>query len=220
MSKAQAARWVCLGVLAAMPLGCQPGLGRLAWMFEPPQRVKALYTPPPGKTVLVFVDDVLNPVQYQPIKVELAARLNAYLIQKKLAADTVPYETLVEWGSKTADTEHLSVAEVGQAMGADLVLYVHLDKFSLKDDQQSPLWHGQMGTTIRLVDVKAGRLWPMDRPEGYAMPQVETASVDDSSPTYGTEVARELAEAMAERIVNVFCDHTVPADADRPKWGI
>lgn len=214
MSKARATGWVCLvAVAAAMPLSCQSGLGRLAWMFEQPQKVKALYTPPPGKTILVFVDDILNPLQYQPIKGELTERLNAELVQKKIAGDTVPYEAIVEWTARTRNLERLSVSEIGQALKADLVLYVHLDKFSVKDDEQGPLWHGQMGTTIRLVDVHVGRLWPTDRPEGYTVPSVETPSVDDSSPGYAAEVARQLAKLMAEHIIDCFCDHTVPPGA-------
>ncbi len=219
MSTARVARWAWVLITAAVPLGCQPALGRLAWIFEPPQKVKALYDLPPRKTVLVFVDDVLNPLEYQPVKMELTERLNAHLIQKKLVADIVPYEMIVQWTSRTTDLDRLSVSEVGQALGAELVLYVHLDKFRVKEDERSPLWHGQMATTVRVVDVYAGRLWPQDRPEGYAVPQVETPTADNPSASYGAEVTRQLTEAMAEEIINLFCDHTVPASEPPPPPG-
>lgn len=179
-------------------------------MFEQPGKVDALYKPPPGKRVLVFVDDVLNPLQYQPIKAELTERLNDKLVQKKIAAATVPYEDMMQWAGTAGDFSHASVAEAGQALGADWVLYVHIDKFSVRDDETNPLWHGQMATTVRLVDVRAGRLWPLDRPDGYTVPRVETPVVDDSSASYGGEVASQLAREMADRVTDLFCDHTVP----------
>lgn len=216
MSKARMARCVIWAAIAVTPLGCQPGLGWLATVMSPAEKVKPLYTLPPGKTVLVFADDLLNPVPYQPVKLELTERLNALLAQKKLVADTVPYEEIVMWASRTEDLEQLSVAEVGRALGADVVLYVHIDRLRLKEDASSSLWRGEMATTVRVVDVRAGRLWPLDRPEGYVVPAVDTGAVDDPSPVYGAEVARQLAEAMAENIIKLFCKHTIPATTPPP----
>jgi hypothetical protein len=216
MNKIRTGRWVVWAAIAMMPLGCQSGLGWLAWMAAPTETVKPLFTLPEGKKVLVFTDDILNPVAYQQIKGELTDRLNARLMQKKLVAATVPYETFVAWASRTPNLDRLSVSEVGKALDADLVLYVHVDHLRLKEDERSTLWRGELATTVRVVDVQAGRLWPLDRPEGYAVQQVETPTVDDPSPVYGEEVARQLADAMSEAIVNLFCEHTVPMSAPPP----
>jgi len=200
------------GLLAAA--AAAGGCAAVSWtvaQFAPPQKVDALYKPPKGKTILVFVDDIYTEVAYQPIKVELTDRLNDRLTKYKIAAATVPYKNFITLASAGRDFDNLTVAEAGRRLGADLVLYVHIDKFSLRDDEQSPLWHGQLQATIRIVDVDAGRLWPLDDPEGYAVPPVDLPAVDNSSAAYGSEVARQLAEEMAERIVNCFRDHTAPA---------
>ncbi len=187
----------------------------MALQFAPPQQVKALYKPPPGKTILVFVDDVLNPVSYEPVKGDLTDQINEKLITHKIAAMTIPHEALMQLMSSTRDFDRLSIAEVGQKLKAELVLYVHIDKLRLKEDEQSPLWQGELQATIRLVDVKAGRLWPQDRPEGYAVPPVQTPPTDNASSTYGEQVAKDLAEQMAEHIVAVFYDHTAQAGEEQ-----
>jgi hypothetical protein len=190
--------------------GCQAGMGWLAANLSPPQKVKALYKPPAGKTILVFVDDVLNPVVYEPIKSDLTEQINEKLVMHKVAAATVPYDQLTQLRSTTPNFDRLSVSEVGQRLNVDMVLYVHIDKFSLKDENQNPLWHGQLQTTVRLVDVAAGRLWPPDQPEGYLMPAVELPPTDNSASAYDVQVAKDLASQMAERIAEVFYDHEVP----------
>jgi hypothetical protein len=215
----RAVRWAAWVAVAMIPLGCQPGAGWLAWVTALPETVKPVYKLPAGKKVLVFTDDVLNPVAYQPIKAELAQGVNERLTQKKLAASVVPYDAFLTWASKTENLERLSVAEVGRALGADLVLYVHVDRLQLKEDERSTLWRGELATTVRVVDVREGRLWPQDRPEGYPVPQVETPTVDDPSPQYGEEVARRLADEMSEAVVNLFCEHTVPGGTAPPPPG-
>ena len=209
---------VLLGTVAfAVALaGC--GVGPwLAYQMSPAQKVAAKYQPPEGKTILVFPDDALDPVNYEPVKQIMATEINKRLIKNKVAAMTVPYQHLMDLESRTPNFSRLAVSEVGDKLGAHIVLYVHIDKFSLKDDEANPLWHGQMETTVRMVDVRArsaeeARLWPKDRPRGWPVESVDIPT-SETTRTYDTKLARELAERMAERIVNLFCEHTA---AKRP----
>ncbi|MDY6913304.1 MAG: hypothetical protein SVT52_02445 [Planctomycetota bacterium] len=205
-------RTVWLVMLTAM-LSAVGGCAVVSWFvaqFAPPQKVKALYKPPKGKTLLVFVDDLGQEVTYAPIKGKLTEKLNKLLVAKGVAGQTVDYDRLVDLSIAASDFNRLAVCEVGQKLGADIVLYVWIDKFSLKDTEASPLWRGQFGTTVRLVDTEAGRLWPQDR-LGYPVKPVETPRIDNASPTYGTELVDILAERMADRITKLFHDHRVPA---------
>ena len=210
MKRRASAWWTVLALAAVLPIGgCAPGLAWFVAQFAQ-EKVQALYKPPARKTVLVFVDDMLNPVSTPAIKGELTERLNAQLTQHKLAAVTVPHTKLMELMSAGRDFDRLSVAEVGRKLGAELVLYVHIDKFSLRDEEQGSLWRGELRATIRWVDVQTGRLWPDDRPEGHALPPVETPVVDSTSAATGQELTRQLAELAADRIAKCFYDHTVP----------
>ncbi|MBL7132653.1 MAG: hypothetical protein ISS78_01015 [Phycisphaerae bacterium] len=193
-------------VFAGTLVGC--GVGPwLAWQLSPAQTVAAQYEPPEGKMILVFPDDMLRPVNYEPVKQILASEINRLLVKNKIAAVTVPYQNLAEMESKTSGFNKLSVSEVGQKLGAHIVLYVHIDRFSLKDDEANPLWHGKLEATVRMVEVKKGLLWPKDRPAGWPVEPLDVPTTEDSK-TYDTRLARILAERMAERIVNLFCKHT------------
>ena len=204
-----------LAAAAASLLLCCPGcatvLGWTAAQFAPPKKVPATYKIPSGKTILVFIDDVMAEVNYQPIKSELTERINSKLMDHKIAAAVVPFDQIAKVMAQTKNFEGLAVSEVGEKLKADIVLYVHIDKFSLKDDNASPLWHGQLHTTVRVVDVKGGRLWPEDKPEGSPMPPADLPAMENPAAGYGGELTRQLAEKMSDTIVKLFYDHMVPA---------
>jgi hypothetical protein len=197
--------------LAAALMGCGPLIGWMANTFAPPQKVPALYRPPPGKKFLVFVDDILNPVGYEPIKAELTQHLNRQLEEKNVAADIVAYEDMLTLKAAIPEFNRLSVSEVGGKLGADIVLYVKVDRFSLKDNEATPLWQGRLHTTVRLVGVEVGRLWPEDRPEGYPVEPLEPPAETHPSPNHGEVLSKALAETMAGRIAKLFYDHEISA---------
>lgn len=187
----------------------------IAWLvavLAPPKRIPAVYELPKRKKVLVFVDDIVGPVRYEAVKRELTEGINDRLLKEKVAAKTVPYEHLFRLIASRPDFNLLSIFEVGKLLGADLVVYVRLDEFSLKDTPNVPLWHGKLRTTVRLVDVSGKQLWPLDRPAGHVVEPVEMPEVIDASSTYGTELASQMAERMAERIARLFYTYYIPRD--------
>ena len=205
---------VVLGAVLAGTGGCTQTLAYMMAMFAPPKKVSALYEPPKGKKYLVFVDDHPSPVSWEPIKHELASRIGRRLQQEKIASGIIPYERLQDLSS-SRDFERMSIAEAGQKLGADVVLYVQIDQFALRESPYSPLWQGRLATSVWLVDARQPqRLWPKDVPEktGHPVPPVETKPVESPSPTYGEVVAKDLAEQMADRIAKLFYNHEEPHD--------
>jgi len=201
-----------LSAAMAMPLS---GCAVSAWFaaqFGPEKKVPAKYEPPAGKTILVFVDDMLHPVDYEPVKIELAEMLNKQLIDHKVAAKTIPYSRLGEFIAATPSFNSLAVGEVGRKLGADMVLYVQIDEFGLRDAAAAAeLWKGRLGTTVRLVDVTKGRLWPTDDPAGHmVLPKAETQTVSDSSQARGEQISKELAAETADKIAKLFYSHSTP----------
>ena len=109
-------------------------------------------------------------------------------------------------------SDELSNAEIARRLEADLVLYVLVNRFALKDSEAGSLWQGQMQVTVRLVDAQGQLLWPADRFGGYMTPMVTLPPVDEPSPQYAAQVCKALAEKMADRIAKLFYDHKVPLD--------
>jgi len=208
-------RRLALATLLAVPALASGGCALFGWFaaqFAPPQKVEAVYKPPSGKTILVFVDDLSNPVSYEPVKAELTNRLNEKLVENDIAAETVPYERLLNLMAATPNFNQLRIPTIGRELDADLVLYVEIVGFCLKDSQVSPLWNGKLSTRVKIVDSQEGRLWPVDRFEGYPLEPVETGTVDNPSTSYGAELAEILAEQMADSIAKLFYDHEVAAE--------
>jgi hypothetical protein len=191
--------------------------GLAAWpveAFAPPKKVKAEFKPPEGRTLLVFVDDMVRPVDYEPIKSELAQQINDLLIEKKIAGGVIPYRNVIDLASRRPDFNALSVGEVGRELKADIVLYVRIDKFALRDEGGGPMWHGQLQVTVRMVDVENGwnnrseaRLWPKDKPDGHLIPLAETPPSTETAPNHAQEITRALARNVAAEVVRPFHDH-------------
>ena len=199
-----------LGALAACGASCAIPAW-LAAQFAPPKKVDAEYKPPEDKTILVFVDDLLNPVSSDQIKIELTNKLNELLAANKVAGQTIPYSRLADLVSASPKFNELAVSQVGQKLQADMVLYVRIDDFALKDPSAPMLWKGRLGVTVRMVDSQKGRLWPTDRPDGYTVPNFETpVTPAESADDQADELIKTLAANVADRVAKLFYDHTTP----------
>ncbi len=216
-------RMLAVTMAAGMALSLA-GCAIPAWFaaqFGPERKVKAEYEPPSGKTVLVLVDDMLHPVDYEPVKIQLTEMINQQLLEHKVVSKTIPYARLGEFISATPGFNSLSVGEVGQKLGADMVLYVQIDDFGLQDSASaSELWKGRLATTIRLVDVNKGRLWPTDNPTGHMIPKSTTQTYSDSSQGRGEQISKELAADTADKIAKLFYAYSTPyegAHGDKSK---
>lgn len=208
----------CLLLLAPMALG-GGSCALPAWFaaqFSPPKKVDAEFELAKGKKVLVFVDDMLNPVSVPLVKIELSRQLGKQLVAHEVAAETVSYDRLADLVAATPNFNRLTVGEVGQKVGADIVVYVQMDEFTLKDEGVEELWRGRLQTTVRVVDVVKGRLWPRDRPEGYPVPAVTTPTQADSE-IRAEELTRTLAAQMADRIAKLFYEHETPHEGGWPR---
>jgi hypothetical protein len=186
----------------------------VAWtaaQFGPKAKIAAQYEPPAGRKILVFVDDMEYPVSHPPIKIHLTKMLNNLLVANGVAAQTVPYERLADFIGATPRFNELSVAEVGRKLDAEIVLYVRVDQFALKDQAAMDLlWRGQFQTTVRMVHVVDGPLWPKDRPSGHTVDKVETPPKSADSDTDADEITKVLASKMADRIAKLFYEHKDP----------
>ncbi len=210
--------WIITLLVALLPIaGCGEGMGYLAYVFSGPNKVDPVYSFPKGKKVLVLVDDIAMPVSDIAIKSELTNRLNRKLVDNGVAAECVPYGQLLNLMAATPDFNALSIGKVGAKLQADLVLYVNIDEFTLKEEEGVPLWRGKLKTTLRVIDTKDGRLWPIAPAWGYPVDAVETPPSSNSSPAYGTIVTKALAKLASSEIAKLFYEHKVdPYETD---WG-
>lgn len=196
-----------LSILACIPLtGC--AIAGFLMTLAPPEDIEAKYEFPAEATVLVLVDDPANLVDYAPIKYELTRRINEQLDKRELVDKTIAYSRLMQRVASSPEYSTMSIASIGEKLGAQQVLYVRITDFQLKNEKTTTVWHGRLGATVRVIDVKKGRLWPKDLVEGYPVDGVETP-MQQSGPfsQFGLKLSRQMAEEMADNIVKLFYKH-------------
>lgn len=192
------------------------GCAVIAWpfgQFAPAKKIKAMYELPKDKRICVLVENRTYGGSLESVKRNLTSYLNAELQKHSLAREVVSYDNLIDFRLSTPNYNSMSVAEIGQKFNANMVLYVHIDKFTLKDNLSDTLWHGQCKATVKVIKVAPGitrykaRLWPKDRLDGYPVKPVDRDVVANSSPNYGAQLAQKLSMQMADHIAKVFYDH-------------
>ncbi len=198
---------VLLAALAFASGGCA-AIGWAVAAFAPPERVRAEYKPPRDKAYLVLVDDVMTPAGFETVQSDLASQLNDRLEQEGIAFRTVDQADVMRLASTTGDFSRLSVSEIGERLGADVVVYVHVNKFDVSRYAGSTTWNGEIESTVRVVDVhEARRLWPDDRPAGFPAEKVLIENVDMEDREPATVLSKMIAERSADNIMKLFVDH-------------
>ena len=137
----------------------------------------------------------------------MAERLGAILKEKGLAADTVAYDRLVDLRSAEPEFNLMSIPKIGRKLGADLVVYVNIEQFMLKDNPVDTLWRGRLAGRVKVVDVLKGRIWP-DESAGHPV-KVGAPMAESYSDTFGGELAKKLAEDFAVEVAQLFHSHYV-----------
>ena len=200
----QSALWVMLVSMAAgVGAGCvSPIISYIAGQLQRPKKIEAEYKLPGGKVVLVLAENRTDARSYESIKRKLTDALNAELINRKLAKKAIPYDDLMDFRLRTPNYYQMAIKDVCRELKADLVVYVHIDRFRLKDDT-SDVWRGQIAATV-LVKDHDRRLWPEDLPKGHEVKAIERRPSVSSSQTYGDRLADLLASQMADRIAKLF----------------
>ena len=212
-TRSQNACRLAAALTAALALGgCQLLWVSLERLF-PQEKVPAKFKLPAKKTVLVFADDLQNPVSYPPIKRALNEKLSQLLKDKGLVAQTIGYDKLVDLQSASPDFNLMSIPKIGRKLGADMVVYVNIEQFTLKDNLADTLWRGRFSGRVKVVDVLNGRICP-EESAGYPVKVIAPAA-ENTSGTFGGELAKVLAENLAVEVTGLFHDHYV--DRARPK---
>jgi len=201
-----------LPVVAALSLAsCQAFTAWIVANTQTTKKVEAQYEVPKGKKILVLVESSLSETD-QPVARMLTERLNKRLRESKVAAETVPYDSLLNMSATAAGFANMRPAEVGKRLKADMVCYVLVHEFRLKDKELGHLWRGQFEAAVSMVDVESGRqVWPVAGHEGYWVDPVRTPPTMDSSSEYEAVFAGALCDEMADRIAKLFYEHEAPA---------
>jgi hypothetical protein len=193
-------------VLAAVAGGCQA----MAWgatTFTPPKRIAAQYHLPPGKKVLVFVDDPSGAIADHGVQEKLAGYLEKELVARKLVGSLVPQSELQATLVSLGDDGNVHIPRIVRGVGADLVVYVQIEGLALTDDD-TRTWQGKMILGTKVQDAQGRKLWP-DAGQ-HRVPTIEyrpKKAIDDEI-ACKDHITDQMAQIAADRIAKLFYAHS------------
>ena len=209
---------LCLAV-AMTQSGCAV-VAYLTAQIHGPEKIPAKYTLDETQRTLILVDAPRSP---EVVKRTLTQAINKELTARGLLGEVVPYGDVVALRTRTPEYNRLAVTEVGEKLGAQNVICVHISTFKLKDNPADVLWHGQMETRVKVVavvkDNTSARLWPTDSPAGYSVGPVQRDESTNASSVYATALTKSLCTEMADEVAKLFYRHDrtgIHAYGDRP----
>ena len=203
--------WALALALPAALGGCA-AVSFLVASFVPGPRTPAAYELEPNQCVLVFPDDVAHPLNYPPLKRMLAEGLNDRLTELGLADRTVEYEQLRQLAHRSPAAwragggEALGVAQVAEALGADVAVYLDIREFRLKDNPSDPVWKGNLKVLVKVVDASGERLWPTDQLGGHEV-LVATALHTSDARHHAVKLTGILSDRMVDKVARLFYAH-------------
>lgn len=194
-------RWVLMCLVVAPMMGCA-AFGAFEYAAMGPPVQPARYEPA-RKPMVVFVENYRSP---SAVALD-ADRLGSMVARELAVNDVVPVvspEALFSLREQkgTAFGE-MRISEIGQAVGAEQVLYIEL-LASRAEQPTGELMKASMSARVKVVDAADGRtLWPADMSEGYAM-QYETPMKLREEQVSLSSVREEMLRTMARRTARLF----------------
>lgn len=125
----------------ALFLGACNIVGPLGYFVVGPQAIPAVHTLDPTRTTVVFIDDRANQAPTRAIREIIGRVAEDELLSSGVVKDMVQSRRIQSVVASERYGKPLGIAEVGQAVQADVVIYAALDRFTLSEEGQllSPL---------------------------------------------------------------------------------
>ena len=199
-----------LAAAALLAGGCNMAVPAL-YVIQGPQKRPAQFTLPEDRKLVVFVDDRENVVSRLQLRAQLADDVGSRIQQEELVREVVSGRELIAYVRRVETaSRRVPIDELGKVVGADLVLYVEMDAFTLSADGASAT--PVASAYVKVVDLKEKRrIFPADGddPRGFPVSsEVKNMDVE----MYRTSAARRKAEDLLERqfaeeVARIFYEH-------------
>lgn len=183
-------------------------IGPALYVAHGPDKVKALFELPKERTVVVFVDDRQSYLPRRTLRQIIADQSTHDLLGAKVVEKMIEPRGVL--AASTADQPGFptDIVTLGKSVGADLVIYVTVDGFSLSPDRQS--YNPSARVRVKVVDGvnEKGRVWPDDL-RGYPLDVImgERAGAMPDSPATIIAAEDRLGAEVGRRVAELFYSH-------------
>jgi len=201
-----AAALTLVAAVVLVSVGCRTMLTTAAYLIKGTD-IDAEYEDLKEKRVVVVCRPVADLTFRSPtVDRDLAKEVGKLLAKNVKKIQVVPQKEVSEWTDEHLWTDYL---EVGEALGADMVVGIDLYDFNLLLDQT--LYQGRASTAVRVFDCHTGgdpvferELQPVVYPPNAGVPTSERSSEG--------AFQREFVRVLADQIGRYFYAHDPYAD--------
>ncbi|TVQ30407.1 MAG: hypothetical protein EA376_13160 [Phycisphaeraceae bacterium] len=203
-------------VLAGAASGCNIA-GPVAFVLAGPPKTDAVHKLDGSRPTVIFVDDRANTMPRRSLRVGVGTEAEQTLIANKV----VPQQLMIASQAAmhaAAGERHgatMSIAEIGRSVGAEVIIYVTMDAWTLSQDGAtlSPA----SASRVKILDVVNNtRIWP-DADEGHPL-IVRMPSTPEDMPGGAAErnaAHQALAIATGRQLARLFFKHGRDALSDQ-----
>ncbi len=193
-------------VLMAVLGGCNI-VAPIFFLVHGPEKIPAAHKLEKARPTLVLIDDPASVVSRRQLRAEMGERLDKVLLEKVGLREVIDSRAAMSVLTKDRVSEPMSIAEVGRSLGAEVVIWVGIDAFTLSPDSQS--YAPASRFRVKVIDATTGkRVWPED-PKGHPVSlDIPTRTKElPASTTAVIEAERRLAHQSGEAVARLFYDH-------------
>jgi hypothetical protein len=158
--------------------------------------------------LLVLIEDPDGLVTHPRALSDAYKTISDKFLEFRVNRMVVPLRDIERLERTERDYNRLSVRDIGERLGAEQVLYIRVDKFSLQAEPGAPLYKGEFSVKLKVLSTKREhdvRLWPRD-PSGRRV-SVTTPPVPTDSDKSASDVAGELAVKMGQSVAKLFYEY-------------
>lgn len=182
-------------------------VGPIAYFAYGPPKVDALHKLQKSRPTVIFVDDRANRIPRRSLRVSVAESAQRYLMQTGTLNDVIDTNAAFRVASQEKYGEPMNIVEIGEAVGAEVVIYVNIAAFTLSTDGQS--FSPKAECMVKVIDVEAdARIWPdaVEFPAGYprATVQENEARYLPTSAAERIQAEETLADELGRAIADMF----------------
>jgi hypothetical protein len=194
-----------LAGIAALP-ACNI-VGPIVAVAQGPGEVEAVYELDPDRKTVIFVDDPANKIAQRRTRASIGESCQQALMRKKKVREANMIDTRSALAAAANGDDDLSITEIGEAVGAEVIIYALVTRFELSGDGAD--FDPTAEIEVKIFDVTThSRLWPPAGQPGYRS-KFSSAGANRYMPQSRTDLLRaqnELALITGEGMSQLFYD--------------
>lgn len=180
------------------------------YIVHGPPKVQRVHELDSARPTVIFIDDRANALPRRSLRTVMARQAEELLIGRGVVAqeNMLTSAAAMQVASQERYGDPRTVVEIGQDIGAEVVIYVSMVNYSLSRDGVSLA--PTLRARVKVIDAAENRrIWPDPSVNGYPMTVELPARTGAEPSTRGelTVIQNELAQAAGVQLARLFYTH-------------